>query len=244
MKKLICFIITIIICLSLHSCITTTILNALFPNNTTIQNITEVSAEYYFDCFPPRHRNCVISHMTMCFGNDSTNTFEQIRTDGFYYYPKKHETIIADTIYRYDSETPWGREIYRMVFYTDRIYAGNVWIQDEKCGAGEWGMFEIHGDTIITECMTPGSMNGASYGFRDSLLVKSLDTLILLSRSPICPEFLNHENYFHYYKGKRGDELYFMPYDRLPNPNNSWIKKKKWFWCEEKEWKKFMKANR
>lgn len=244
MKKASLFITTIILCIFLDSCITNTFLNILFPNNETIQRINHDFVDLYFDFFPPRLRNCVISHMTMCFGNDSTNTFERVRKDGFYYYPKRKETIIADTIYKYDSEDPWGREIYRAVFYTNRMFGGEVWFLDGTCGAGEWGMYDIHGDTIITECMTYGSTNGASYGFRDSLLVKSPDTLVLLSRSPICPEFLNHENYFHYYMGERGDEFYFLPCDRLPDQDESWIKRKKWFWCDENEWKQYKESLR
>lgn len=243
MKKASLLITTVSLCLFLHSCITTTILSIIFPNNETIQNINYDFADYYFDRYPPRLRNCVISHMTMCFGNDSTNTFERVRTDGFYYYPKKHKVILADTIRELDSEDPWGQEIYRTVFYTNRMFGGYVFFEDDLCGASEWGMYEIHGDTIITECMTYGSMNGASYGFRDSLLVKSPDTLVLLSRSPICPEF-GHENYFHYYTGERGDELYFMPCNRLPNQDKSWIKRKKWFWCDENEWREYKEARK
>ena len=215
------------------------ILGAICPENKTIQNLQEADFAVFEEVFPIKHRDCVINHMNMCYGNDSSCVDGEVRTDGFYYFPKKHERKIGDSIYYYDSEDPWGQEIYRVAFYSDWMFGGQVWIVNGNSGAGEWGMFKIHNDTIITECMTRGSMNGSSYGFRDTLIIKSTDTLVLLSRTAICPEFLNHENYFHYYRGERGDELYFMPFDSLPNPDESWIKKKKWFWCDENEWKQY-----
>ena len=51
-------------------------------------------------------------------------------------------------------------------------------------------------------------------------------------------------NYFYYYKGNRGDLLYFMPCNRLPKQDESWIKRKKWFWCDENEWKEHKKAKK
>ena len=211
------------------------ICSALFPENENISNASEAHMEFFEDHFPILYRDCVISHMTMCFSNDSTKNNELIRTNGFYYYPKKQEIIIADSIYKTDSESPWGREIYRAVFFENNMYGGDFYIDDEIMGVGEWGLYEIHDDTIIIESMTRGSMNGSSYGFRDTMIVKSPDTLILLSRTPICPEFQQHENYFGYYRGQRGDQLYFLPCNRVPDPENSWIIKKKWFWCEEEE---------
>lgn len=172
--------------------------------------------------------------------NDTLSFCRKVRTDGFYYYPKKHETIIADTIYKFDSEDPWGREIYRIVFFPNKMYGGNYFfIDDARVGVGEWGVYDVFNDTIIIECMTRGSGNMASYGFRDTLIVKSPDTLILQSRTSICPEVSNYDNYFHYYKGERGDEFYFMSCERLPNPDKSWIKKKKWFWCNQEEWEQY-----
>lgn len=172
MKKRTSFLFIIVLCPLLYGCVT----------------------ESCFDLFPPLHRDCIINNMSMCFSNDTLKNTERVRTDGFYYYPKKHERTIADTIYKYDSENPWGSEIYRLVFFIDGMFGGDVWFEEGICRAGEWGLYEVHKDTIIIECVTHGSMNGSSYGFRDSLLIKSHDTLVLLSRSPICPEF-GHENY-------------------------------------------------
>lgn len=240
----------IIICLSsllglmtLSGCsITLSVFGALFPNNKTIQDADETYMEIHEAVFPPDERDCVVNYMTMCFSNDTTHTIKRIRTDGFYYYQKNTEPVaFNEVLHKTDSENPWGREIYRTAFYSDGLFGGNIWMDDGDIGAGEWGIYEISNDTLIIECMTRGSMNATTYGFRDTLIVKSQDTLILLSRTPICPELSNHENYFYYYKGERGDELYFMSFDSLPNPEKAWIKRKKWFWCDEDEWKQYRK---
>lgn len=227
MSRQFSFIFIVFIVLSLHGC------------------MTQSTVESFEELWGIRNSDCVVSHLSMCFNNDSSSFFGRVRTDGFYYYPKKHETIIADTIYKFDSEDPWGREIYRIVFFPNKMYGGNFFfIDDARVGVGEWGVYDVFNDTIITECMTRGSGNMASYGFRDTLIVKSPDTLILQSRTSICPEESNYDNYFHYYKGERGDEFYFMPCDRLPNTDKSWIKKKKWFWCDENEWKQYKETQK
>lgn len=240
MRKLVnCIIITLILMMMNGCGIPLSILGMVFPNNKAIQNAIETDFEFVEDHLGFPDRDCVVSHLTMCFNNDSINSVGRIRTDGFYYYPKKYEKKIGDAIYQMGSEDPWGRGIHRVVFFSDGMLGSMFFIGNEQSGVGEWGLFVIHDDTIITECMTRGSLNATSYGFRDTLIIKSSDTLVLLSRTPICPDLLNHKNYFHAYKGERGDEFYFMPYDRLPNPDESWIKKKKWFWCDEEEWRNY-----
>ena len=239
-----------IICLSsllglmtLSGCgITLSALRALFPNNKVLQNANESYLGIYEEIFPPDERECVVSYMKMCFCNHAPHTKGCIRTDGFYYYPKKTEPVMFnELLHTKDSENPWGREIYRAAFYSDGLFGGNIWIDEGDIGAGEWGIYEISNDTLIIECLTRGSMNASTYGFCDTLIVKSRDTLILLSRTPICPELSNHENYFYYYEGEHGDELYFMRFDSLPNPEKAWVKKKKWFWCNEDDWKQYKK---
>lgn len=206
--------------------------------------MTESAVESFEEQWGIRNRDCVVSYLSMCFSNDSSNFCGKVRTDGFYYYPKEYTIRLKDTI-RIDSKDPWGHDIYRVVFSPNKMYGGNFFfIDDDRVGVGEWGVYDVFNDTIITECMTRGSGNMASYGFRDTMIVKSPDTLILLSRTTICPEESNDGYYFHYYKGERGDEFYFMPCERLPNPDKSWIKKKKWFWCDENEWKQYKEARK
>lgn len=33
----------------------------------------------------------------------------------------------------------------------------------------------------------------------------------------------------------------FFPLDSLPNPDKSWLKNQKWFWCNEEDYNEFMK---
>lgn len=240
MRKLVNCIIIALILMMMNGCgIPLSILGIMFPNNKTIENAIEKDFEFFEDHFGVPNRDCVVSHLSMCFSNDSSSYCGKVRTDGFYYYPKEYSIKQMDTI-RIDSKDPWGRNIYRIVFFPNKMYGGNFFfIDDARVGVGEWGLYDVFNDTIIIECMTRGSGNMASDGFRDTLIVKSPDTLILYSRTTICSEESTDGYYFHYYKGERGDEFYFMPYDRLPNPDESWIKKKKWFWCDEEEWRNY-----
>lgn len=175
--------------------------------------------------------------MSMCYSCDTTSNKGLIRTDGFYYYPKIAVDLEGNKFYEHGSDNPFGKATYRIAFYSDNTYCGSIWMRDSLIGASEWGIFNIHSDTIVTECFVIGNANTPSYGIRDTLIVKSSDTLVLLNRNPICPEY----DFYHaqHYKVENGSYLFFAPYDKLPDPNKAWIKRKKWFWCDENEWKEY-----
>ena len=114
-------------------------------------------------------------------------------------------------------------------------------MHDSLMAASEWGVFEVFNDTVVTECVVIGNANTPSYGIHDTLFVKSPDTLVLLSRTSICPEY----DFYHsqHYKVEAPGVLLFAPFDKLPDPQKAWIKRKKWFWCDEDEGREY-KENR
>lgn len=238
MKKVILCLAIVSLCFTQTGCLT--ILENVFPNNKTIQYWSDAKLDRLENTLPIRNKECVIDGVSMCYSCDTISTDGKIRIDGFYYCPKIAVDIDGNRFYDHGSDDPFGEATYRIAFYPDKTYCGSLWMYDGLAGAAEWGMYEIRNDTIVTECFVIGNANTPSYGIRDTLVVKSLDTLVLLSRSPICPEY----DFFHaqHYKIESGDKFYFVPSDRLPDSKKAWVKRKKWFWCDEDEWRQYKKA--
>lgn len=236
-RKLVSFIAVVLLCFTQTGCLT--ILENTFPNNKTIQDLSDANLDRLENTMPIRNKECVINHVSMCYSCDTTNIEGIIRTDGFYYYPKIAFDLEGNQFYEHGSDDPFGEATYRIAFYADKTYCSSLWMHDSLFNAAEWGMFEMHNDTIVTECFVIGNANTPSYGIHDTLLAKSPDTLVLLSRSPICPEY----DFFHaqHYKTEPNGKFYYVPSDHLPDPKKAWIKRKKWFWCDEDEWKQYKK---
>ena len=187
--------------------------------------------------------------MSMCYSDDTIVSNGIIRTNGFYYYPRTTvDSLGNDCLDNYYNDSGKLYDTYRIAFYPNHMYCGSLWIKNGMVGANEWGLYEIHNDTIITECFVMGNMNGSMYGIHDTLIIKSLDTIYLLNRTSICPETTSY--YLNNYRpidnrlipGERMVEsgfFCFAPFNLLPNPNKSWIKKKRWFWCNQETWEQY-----
>lgn len=191
MKKLILYLATMSLCFTQTGCLT--VLENAFPNNKTIQYLSDANLDWLENTMPIRNKECVIKYKSMCFSCDTISVDGLIRTDGFYYCPKIAVDSDSNRFYEYGSDDPFDEATYRIAFYADRTYCSSLWMHDSLFKAAEWGIFEMHNDTIVTECFVIGNANTPSYGIHDTLFVKSRDTLVLLSRSPICPKY----DFFH-----------------------------------------------
>ena len=235
MKKMFFSLVIISLCFTQTGCLT--FLEYAFPENKTIQYLSDTNLDWCENNLPIRNKECVINSRSLCYSGDTTSVNGRIRTDGFYYYPKITVDLDGNRFYEHGSDDPFGKATYRIAFYSDKTYCSSLWIYDTLFRAAEWGVFEIHNDTIVTECFVIGNANTPSYGIHDTLIVKSLDTLVLLSRYPVCPEY----DFFHaqHYKTEPGGRFYYIQSNRLPDPKKAWVKRKKWFWCDEQEWKQY-----
>lgn len=118
-----------------------------------------------------------------------------------------------------------------------------------KTGMARWGNYTIIGDTIKAFIYaSPGTqgLGTVSVWFKiiDSTTVKK----ILFKRYEY--EQITQQDIIAYQKRieeEKISEAKFIPYDDLPDPNLSWIKKKKWFWCDKEQykiWKREMKKRK
>ena len=107
---------------------------------------------------------------------------------------------------------------------------------------GLWGSYYIDGD-IVKAQFYPAPINVA--GFREEVWFRLIEPnrLVIIGRAWNKP--LNNtdlEKYQHHNPDAKGRFSRFIERREVPNPDDSWLKKRKWFWCNKEEylmWKKY-----
>lgn len=109
-----------------------------------------------------------------------------------------------------------------------------------------WGNYRIVGDTIKVQYIhVPFSLNDYWFGYERSFKIIDKNTLEYL---PMMTNSLDHnidkasleemqQNF------KRENYFTFIPLERIPPPD-CWLKKKKWFWCDNEKWERWKKEQK
>lgn len=104
----------------------------------------------------------------------------------------------------------------------------------------QWGRYSIFGDTIrILSLESPGGMSWL--GSETYLKLSANGTLkYLYSVNPNALDLSFNSNQYQY----EWSESQFIKDNTLPDPNKSWIIKRKWFWCNKEEYKKWKRERK
>ena len=107
------------------------------------------------------------------------------------------------------------------------------WIDDNGLmqWSDYWGAYRIEGDTIIAHTVQPGTFwRGWEFSeYRYKVIDRNTINAFYYSVSPLEGG-----------RGKAVNYTYkFVPCDSLPQENNP-LKKYKWFWINEQDWKNYM----
>ena len=102
-----------------------------------------------------------------------------------------------------------------------------------------WGRCTISGDTIKTKwaAIYP-PLNGPPYAFERWYIVIDRNTIKEIFSKPLhatTPREMAY--YLETYTYKECQPATFVPMDTLPNSDYCWLKKEKWFWRNEEDWK-------
>jgi hypothetical protein len=179
---------------------------------------------------------------TYCYNGNYTGIDSLINIDGYYHFPPKSK----------DKESLGNVKAYHnCMFFKDGFFVFDVCLEclksDETIehtdfykGGGRWGLYKIDGDVIKTYSLNPlGSMSLdlSEIWFK---IIDNKTILYLQSKSEV-PN--NQEDLIKLDKFSEIYEVYgnFKYFEHLPDPNKTWLKKEKWIWCNEpeyKEWKK------
>ena len=87
----------------------------------------------------------------------------------------------------------------------------------------------------------PPKPNPGWSAWQEKFIIINKNTLVKINVKPINNSKKVNFFYTNYYDRNKikSDTAIFVPVKNIPNLNN-WLKKEKWFWCNEKDWQQYM----
>ena len=196
-----------------------------------------------------------------CYEGKSTNLHSLINIQGYYYYNDVekygNKTFEQQNVIIFFEDGTWCFTVgdYRWLTGENGKKSINTFFKkvvdepNSKCAKyfygirNWWGIYTIREDTIIAqETSNTSTFTPVFDSFVKMFKIVDCNTLIELYFSSIGDNFptmvISEKNENSFEKNKK---YHFIPTDTLPSSNNLWLKKKKWFWCNEEDWKDYMK---
>ncbi|GAA4439036.1 hypothetical protein GCM10023091_20650 [Ravibacter arvi] len=103
----------------------------------------------------------------------------------------------------------------------------------------QWGSYTVEGDTIrMLVVESPGNTSWLSdeYTFK----IENKESIRLVSVS--SPDYAENGALNYLTNGTHISEAgRFYPSDTLPDPDKSWLKHRKWYWCDKDQYKTWKK---
>lgn len=177
-----------------------------------------------------------------CYRGSYTGIDTIINTDGYYY-------LRQDDSSRFDG--------YSFIFFKDGFFAyspfsdpnitvknnGEIMKIDKAINGYFVGTYKIDNDTIKAQFSNPP--NAMSWTMTELWFEIVNNNTIRAINIPdnIIKKREQIRNTATYHREEKQD-IVFIPLAKLPNPDDSWIKKRKWFWCEDALYNDWMNKNK
>ena len=193
----------------------------------------------------------VIKKSTIKLEGKNTNIRDLLEIDGYYPLPidsgslDRYEPIFGNIMFfedgtyvrfffergvPYDKRgVPYDKTKKNMSKYIDgKMKGGQFHWRD-----ADWGVYSIQNETIVIYSY----MKLPLYLYLDEKRYKIIDRKTI--------QFIFYRNLLatDHNEGRweKGEPLHFMPADSLPSSDSySWLKKQKWIWRNESDWKEYM----
>lgn len=187
---------------------------------------------------------------TFCYDNTDTGIDKLLNFNGFYYDKNliSSETSADESNKKYASGN-------NFIFYRDGIFVKDIsaeWFDNGAKGqayadyyyGAEWGRYVISGDTIKIQHIEP--LGGASWGKKETWFKiidnNTIQRLYYKHKEPIVAQEVN--KYMQNLQEKDFVLYSFISLQNIPDPNQSWLKNEKWFWCDKKAFKAWKKEQK
>ena len=183
-----------------------------------------------YACFPrtPKTEKAQFLQNGFCFDNSTQELGKHIRLDGYY---TTQEVYIVSGDTRYTTVNHYFLDNGMFMDY----------YRTEYNGSGLWGTYVLR-DAVIQGKSIYSGWNGTTETSNVCFEIINDTTLRWLSSDCTAlesqqdgTELRHFKSMVSYYSPAR-----FVKHDRVPDVDNSWLKNRKWFWCnpeEFKEWK-------
>ncbi|KAA0992688.1 hypothetical protein [Dyadobacter aurulentus] len=165
----------------------------------------------------------------------NTNLETKLHHDGFYSF---HDSSYAYSGHPARMTLSNYRENY--VFFDNHQLA--IFSDNDK-DYFVWGSYTIAGDTI--KSLTFATPPNVTWGKKE-IWFKILNRKELQQIGLVWERKMTHsdlESYQSMNSKKKSLSGHFIRSDNLPDPDKSWLKKRKWFWCDKKEYKRWKQDN-
>jgi hypothetical protein len=172
-----------------------------------------------------------IQEFDYCYSNSETGIESLINING--YYEVSYASLNENKIIRKEA----------IVFYDDGIYlefpSVEMLYDSLSVSRKSWGemnvrcgIYKYFQDTIKVQYVYIGSATSGCETIYYK--VKRFDSIdeILCGNCDTPPKMFLKNNQI-------SVSINFIPYSKIPNANQIWLKQKKWFWCNEQEWKAY-----
>jgi len=125
--------------------------------------------------------------------------------------------------------------------YFNNIYGTIADTIEEFNKSSWWGSYDILGDTVKAQFFYIGHINdwfGREYWFK----IIDRQTIKLIFAYPIGISVTKEQLEEYWFNNDRFSPGRLVPLQKLPS-SDCWLKKEKWFWCDENQWREYMNAN-
>ncbi len=185
----------------------------------------------------------ILNNFNKCYDGRNTGIERILNIDGYY----KSKTLYKGV--RYDSQkNPIYYDVSTdIIFYKDGIFGYNFNIPEDtnyQPASVYQGLYTFSSDTIKTQYLNKPSYMAPWEAWEVWYLVVSRSEIKEIRKFPI------HEmsksdwiNFYDYGVDKMHDSYIFTSNSKIYN-SESWLKKEKWFWCNEKDYQNFLDSLR
>jgi len=215
------------------------LLQSVFLIEEKIMKITIVNLIFWVSifalcCYPSRQSRDSFTFSKYCYTATKNQEITKIYSKGYYSF---HDSTYGMS--GYPPRLTLSNSYYNYVFYTDGQFIMNF---EPILHYGFRGSYFINEDTIKAQfAESQHSMSSNKGAIWCKIINKNtLQRIGFTWDEPMSDADLKR------YQSKNPKEFHtcgnFVQYDSLPDPNKSWLKKRKWFWCNEEEYRIWRKG--
>jgi hypothetical protein len=206
---------------------------------------------YAFAGVPKRVREA----FQFCYNGKDVGIDSLINTEGYYYISYPHTSILKgggesfifyrNGLYKKNLPAKYDsiRQQYNISLGLQEIVENSSKEESKWFYSGIWGSFVICNDTIKIQSMDKPIPLSSTFGREEWFKIIDRNTLISINSTPLSTDKSDWRNYEHYKLIRDEMAKYpaiFTSIPVKPSPDEAWILKEKWFWCNEQDWKNYM----
>lgn len=187
-------------------------------------------------CQPILSTRNSFANTQFCYTGRETGLDHIIELNGYYSFTSKYIRNVGFPAIQQEDTL-----LFYCVFFKDGTFLYHYF---PSAGGGDWGTYVVKNNLVKGQFIEPpGGMSWTKGEAWFQIIDKrTIKQLYFKNKESITEQ----EVIKSHLEGKDEDTSLgkFVPYDNLPDPNKSWLKKREWFWCSKEEYKVWKKKSK